>query len=186
MEKIEKIKIKKEEISNKKRTINKNNKNKIFRNINDINNGNNNFSEINYSMSNHHHNYNKSEIFNNINNNLNINDNINNNTELEKTNHNIILINNNVKIDSLKVFPMKQLNKNNIIVKGIKINGFEKLISKKYSSRNIDILNNITDRIKTKNNGNNINRSNKYINTSNNKNNLTVNKSNASNFFKKV
>ena len=186
IEKIEKIKIKKEEISNKKRTINKNNKNKIFRNINDINNGNNNFSEINYSMSNHHHNYNKSEIFNNINNNLNINDNINNNTELEKTNHNIILINNNVKIDSLKVFPMKQLNKNNIIVKGIKINGFEKLISKKYSSRNIDILNNITDRIKTKNNGNNINRSNKYINTSNNKNNLTVNKSNASNFFKKV
>ena len=186
MEKIEKIKIKKEEISNKKRTINKNNKNKIFRNINDINNGNNNFSEINYSMSSHHHNYNKSEIFNNINNNLNINDNINNNTELEKTNHNIILINNNVKIDSLKVFPMKQLNKNNIIVKGIKINGFEKLISKKYSSRNIDILNNITDRIKTKNNGNNINRSNKYINTSNNKNNLTVNKSNASNFFKKV
>ena len=186
MEKIEKIKIKKEEISNKKRTINKNNKNKIFRNINDINNGNNNFSEINYSMSNHHHNYNKSEIFNNINNNLNINDNINNNTELEKTNPNIILINNNVKIDSLKVFPMKQLNKNNIIVKGIKINGFEKLISKKYSSRNIDILNNITDRIKTKNNGNNINRSNKYINTSNNKNNLTVNKSNASNFFKKV
>ena len=186
MEKIEKIKIKKEEISNKKRTINKNNKNKIFRNINDINNGNNNFSEINYSMSNHHHNYNKSEIFNNINNNLNINDNINNNTELEKTNHNIILINNNVKIDSLKVFPMKQLNKNNIIVKGIKINGFEKLISKKYSSRNIDILNNITDRIKTKNNGNNISRSNKYINTSNNKNNLTVNKSNASNFFKKV
>ena len=186
MEKIEKIKIKKEEISNKKRTINKNNKNKIFRNINDINNGNNNFSEINYSMSNHHHNYNKSEIFNNINNNLNINDNINNNTELEKTNHNIILINNNVKIDSLKVFPMKQLNKNNIIVKGIKINGFEKLISKKYSSRNIDILNNITDRIKTKNNGNNMNRSNKYINTSNNKNNLTVNKSNASNFFKKV
>ena len=186
MEKIEKIKIKKEEISNKKRTINKNNKNKIFRNINDINNGNNNFSEINYSMSNHHHNYNKSEIFNNINNNLNNNDNINNNTELEKTNHNIILINNNVKIDSLKVFPMKQLNKNNIIVKGIKINGFEKLISKKYSSRNIDILNNITDRIKTKNNGNNINRSNKYINTSNNKNNLTVNKSNASNFFKKV
>ena len=186
MEKIEKIKIKKEAISNKKRTINKNNKNKIFRNINDINNGNNNFSEINYSMSNHHHNYNKSEIFNNINNNLNINDNINNNTELEKTNHNIILINNNVKIDSLKVFPMKQLNKNNIIVKGIKINGFEKLISKKYSSRNIDILNNITDRIKTKNNGNNINRSNKYINTSNNKNNLTVNKSNASNFFKKV
>ena len=188
MEKIEKIKIKKEEISNKKRTINKNNKNKIFRNINDINNGNNNFSEINYSMSNHHHNYNKSEIFNNINNNLKINDNItiNNNTELEKTNHNIILINNNVKIDSLKVFPMKQLNKNNIIVKGIKINGFEKLISKKYSSRNIDILNNITDRIKTKNNGNNINRSNKYINTSNNKNNLTVNKSNASNFFKKV
>ena len=186
MEKIEKIKIKKEEISNKKRTINKNNKNKIFRNINDINNGNNNFSEINYSMSNHHHNYNRSEIFNNINNNLNINDNINNNTELEKTNHNIILINNNVKIDSLKVFPMKQLNKNNIIVKGIKINGFEKLISKKYSSRNIDILNNITDRIKTKNNGNNINRSNKYINTSNNKNNLTVNKSNASNFFKKV
>ena len=186
MEKIEKIKIKKEEISNKKRTINKNNKNKIFRNINDINNGNNNFSEINYSMSNHHHNYNKSEIFNNINNNLNNNDYINNNTELEKTNHNIILINNNVKIDSLKVFPMKQLNKNNIIVKGIKINGFEKLISKKYSSRNIDILNNITDRIKTKNNGNNINRSNKYINTSNNKNNLTVNKSNASNFFKKV
>ena len=186
MEKIEKIKIKKEEISNKKRTINKNNKNKIFRNINDINNGNNNFSEINYSMSNHHHNYNKSEIFNNINNNLNNNDNINNNTELEKTNHNIILINNNVKIDSLKVFPMKQLNKNNIIVKGIKINGFEKLISKKYSSRNIDILNNITDRIKTKNNGNNINRSNKYINTSNNKNNLTVNKSNASYFFKKV
>ena len=75
--------------------------------------------------------------------------------------------NNNTKSYSLKVLPIKQINQNKIIVKGIKINGFEKLISKKYTTRNIDIPQYVTDRIKKLNGAASINNSNRYINTSN-------------------
>ena len=64
--------------------------------------------------------------------------------------------------------PIKQINQNKIIVKGIKINGFEKIISKQYTTRNIDIPQYITDRIKKINGGSGINSSNRYINTTKN------------------
>ena len=134
--------------NNKNTKINKTNKNDKIKNIRNmkINNGNNFISDSNYNINlnkYHIHNKNKSEFYQRIDNNKNVNsiDNIsiNNNTELGKGNKNIILINNNVKIGSIKVFPIKQVNQNKIIVKGIKINGFEKFVSKKYATRNIDI-----------------------------------------------
>ena len=154
---------------------NKNNKIKNIRNKNNINNANNYFSDTNYNINFnncHFHSKNRSEFYQNIDNNTNVNNNdiisINNNTEFGKDNKSIILINNNVKIGSLKVFPIKQVNENKIIVKGIKINGFEKLVSKKYATRNIDIPKAVTDRIKNLNGSITQNSSNRYINTSNN------------------
>ena len=171
--------------------ININNKIKSIKNKNNINKGNNYFSGLNYNfnLNNcHFHAKNKNEFFQNFDNNTNINNNIsiNNNTEMGKENKSIILINNNVKIGSLKVFPIKQINQNKIIVKGIKINGFEKLVSKKYATRNIDIPKAVTDRIKNKNLGVSKNSSNRYINTSNNRKKLGQNKINGTNFFKNV
>ena len=172
----------------------KNNKIKNIRNKNNINNGNNYFSDTNYNINFnncHFHSENRSELYQNIENNTNINNNdnisINNNTELTKENKSIILINNNVKIGSLKVFPIKQMNQNKIIVKGIKINGFEKLVTKKYATRNIDIPKAVTDRIKNFNGNTSQNSSNRYINTSNNnRKNLAKNKKINTNFFKNV
>ena len=172
----------------------KNNKIKNIRNKNNINNGNNYFSDTNYNINFnncHFHSKNRSELYQNIENNTNINNNdnisINNNTELTKENKSIILINNNVKIGSLKVFPIKQMNQNKIIVKGIKINGFEKLVTKKYATRNIDIPKAVTDRIKNFNGNTSQNSSNRYINTSNNnRKNLAKNKKINTNFFKNV
>ena len=169
------------------------NKNKSIKNINNINNGNNYFSDINYNINLnncHIHTKNKSEFYQNIDNKANVNNNdnisINNNTEMGKDNKSIILINNNVKIGSLKVFPIKQVNQNKIIVKGIKINGFEKLISKKYTTRNIEIPKAVTDRIKYINGGTSQNNSNRYINTSNNNRKKTAKNKNGTNFFKNV
>ena len=165
--------------------INKNNKIKNIRNKNNINNANNYFSDTNYNINFnncHFHSKNRSELCRNVDANTNINNNdiisINNNTEFGKNNKSIILINNNVKIGSLKVFPIKQLNENKIIVKGIKINGFEKLVSKKYATRNIDIPKAVTDRIKNLNGSITHNSLNKYINTSNNNRNKICQKSN--------
>ena len=172
----------------------KNNKIKNIRNKNNINNGNNYFSDTNYNINFnncHFHSKNRSELYQNIENNTNINNNdnisINNNAELTKENKSIILINNNVKIGSLKVFPIKQMNQNKIIVKGIKINGFEKLVTKKYATRNIDIPKAVTDRIKNFNGNTSQNSSNRFINTSNNnRKNLAKNKKINTNFFKNV
>ena len=88
-----------------------------------------------------------------------------NNEEPKK--NNIILLNNNTKSYSLKVLPIKKADQNKIIVKGIKINGFEQLISKKYTTRNIDIPQYVTDRLKKINGASSFNNSNRYINTSN-------------------
>ena len=177
--------------NSKNKKVNDNNKIKSIKNKNNINKGNNYFSGLNYNfnLNNcHFHAKNKNEFFQNFDNNTNINNNIsiNNNTEMGKENKSIILINNNVKIGSLKVFPIKQINQNKIIVKGIKINGFEKLVSKKYATRNIDIPKAVTDRIKNKNLGVSQNSSNRYINTSNNRKKLGQNKINGTNFFKNV
>ena len=183
-------KIKKSSNSKNKKvnTINdNNNKIKTFRHKKN-NNSNNYISDINYNINLnncHLHTKNKSEFYQNTNNNDNIS--INNNTELGKENKSIILINNNVKIGSLKVFPIKQINQNKIIVKGIKINGFEKLVTKKYETRNIGIPKAVTDRIKNVNGGISQNNSNKYINTSNNnRKQLGKNKMNGSNIFKNL
>ena len=177
--------------NSKNKKVNKinenNNKIKTFRHKKNVN-SNNFISDINYNINLnncHLHTKNKSEFYQNTNNNDNIS--INNNTELGKENKSIILINNNVKIGSLKVFPIKQINQNKIIVKGIKINGFEKLVSKKYETRNIGIPKAVTDRIKNVNGGISQNNSNKYINTSNNnRKQLGKNKMNGSNIFKNL
>ena len=195
----DKIQIKNDDKNNKSsnsksKKINKNidinNKIKGIRNKNINNNGNNYFSDINYNINLnncHIHTKNKSEFYQNTNINNNDNYSINNNAELGKENKSIILINNNVKIGSLKVFPIKQLNQNKIIVKGIKINGFEKLVSKKYTTRNIDIPKAATDRFKNINGLISQNSSNKYINTSNNnRKQLAKNKINGTNFFKNI
>ena len=191
MDKIKKTSNSKNKKVNK---ANKNNKIKNLRNKNNINNGNNYFSDTNYNINFnncHFHSKNRSELYQNIESNANINNNdnisINNNTELTKENKSIILINNNVKIGSLKVFPVKQMNQNKIIVKGIKINGFEKLVSKKYATRNIDIPKAVTDRIKNANGSTSQNNSNRYINTSNNnRKKLAKNKIIGTNFFNNV
>ena len=191
MDKIKKTSNSKNKKVNK---ANKNNKIKNLRNKNNINNGNNYFSDTNYNINFnncHFHSKNRSELYQNIESNANINNNdnisINNNTELTKENKSIILINNNVKIGSLKVFPIKQMNQNKIIVKGIKINGFEKLVSKKYATRNIDIPKAVTDRIKNANGSTSQNNSNRYINTSNNnRKKLAKNKIIGTNFFNNV
>ena len=177
--------------NSKNKKVNKinenNNKIKTFRHKKNVN-SNNFISDINYNINLnncHLHTKNKSEFYQNTNNNDNIS--INNNTELGKENKSIILINNNVKIGSLKVFPIKQMNQNKIIVKGIKINGFEKLVSKKYETRNKGIPKAVTDRIKNVNGGISQNNSNKYINTSNNtRKQLAKNKINGSNIFKNL
>ena len=174
--------------------VNKTSKNNKIKNIRNKNNINNYFSDTNYNINFnncHFHSKNRSEFYQNIENNTNINNNdnisINNNTELTKDNKSIILINNNVKIGSLKVFPIKQMNQNKIIVKGIKINGFEKLVSKKYTTRNIDIPKAVTDRIKNFNGSTSQNSSNRYINTSNNnRKKLAKNKIIGTNVFKNV
>ena len=174
--------------------VNKTSKNNKIKNVRNKNNINNYFSDTNYNINFnncHFHSKNRSEFEQNIENNTNINNNdnisINNNTELTKDNKSIILINNNVKIGSLKVFPIKQMNQNKIIVKGIKINGFEKLVSKKYTTRNIDIPKAVTDRIKNFNGSTSQNSSNRYINTSNNnRKKLAKNKIIGTNVFKNV
>ena len=174
MDKIKKTSNSKNKKVNK---ANKNNKIKNLRNKNNINNGNNYFSDTNYNINFnncHFHSKNRSELYQNIESNANINNNdnisINNNTELTKENKSIILINNNVKIGSF-----------------IKINGFEKLVSKKYATRNIDIPKAVTDRIKNANGSTSQNNSNRYINTSNNnRKKLAKNKIIGTNFFNNV
>ena len=156
---------------------NQNNETKIkhfrYKSNFNINNGINYLSETNYNI-NFKLNQNKTKELNK-NNKINSNGNINyiNNNEEEKEKEkekekkNILMLNNDIKSCSLKVLPIKQISQNKIIVKGIKINGFEKIVSKKYTTRNIDIPQYVTDRLKKINGGSGINNSNRYINTSN-------------------
>ena len=140
---------------------NKNYINHIRYNSNFEDNGINYLSETNYNIS--YKQNKKKDINNKIN--SNVNTNYINNEESKK--NNIILLNNNTKSYSLKVLPIKKVDQNKIIVKGIKINGFEQLISKKYTTRNIDIPQYVTDRLKKINGASSFNNSNRYINTSN-------------------
>ena len=114
--------------------------------------------------------------FNNYTNNYNYNYNINNNTNNVNygninNNYNNCMINKG-KSNSQKIIMGKVLNKNEINFKGIPINGFEKLITKKYNTRNYNIPMSVTDRIKQNNiystsiASNNTN-SNRYSNSNN-------------------
>ena len=165
-----KININNEELLNNKKNNNKNIKHYRYNSNYNINNGINYFFETTYNT-NFKSNKNK-YLKNNKNLNSKKSDNnlFNNNSEKEiisKKGTNPILLNNEIKSSSLKVLPIKQINQNLIIVKGIKINGFEKLISKKYTTRNIDVPQYATDRFKKRDVFSAINNSNKYINTSN-------------------
>ena len=77
---------------------------------------------------------------------------------------------NKMKSYSLKVLPIKQINKNKVNIKGIYINGFEKIIKKKNNNntRNNYIPLSVTERFKHINESSYLNSSNRYINTSNN------------------
>ena len=141
-------------INNNNDFINKQNNEKRIKhcryksNLNIKNNGINYLLETNYNI-NFKLNQNKNKELNkNIN--LNSNGNVNyiNNNEDEKDKKKDIILNNDIKSCSLKVLHIKQNNQNKIIVKGIKINGFEKIVSKKYTTRNIDIPQYVTDRLK--------------------------------------
>ena len=87
-----------------------------------------------------------------------------------KNNKDDISLINKMKSYSLKVLPIKQINKNKVNIKGIYINEFEKIIKKKnnYNTRNNDITLSVTERFKHINESSYLNSSNRYINTSNN------------------
>ena len=128
-------------------------------------------------------NINFNNFTNNFNYNYNINpmNNINNNNVNNINNGNINYNNNNnifnssiinkVKSNSQKVIMGKVTNKNENTFKGIPINGFDKLIMKKYNTRNLNIPMSVTDRIKQTNNiystsiANNNTYSNRYKNS---------------------
>ena len=77
---------------------------------------------------------------------------------------------NKMKSYSLKVLPIKQINRNKVNIKGIYINGFEKILKKKNNNntRNNDIPLSVTERFKHINESSYLNSSNRYINTSHN------------------
>ena len=136
-----------------------------------INNGINYFSELNNDIHNNNHNIGKDSIHNNL---KESDIKINSKNEIDKTLYNInksgkniIFLNNDMKSCSLKVLPVNQMNYNNkIIVSGININGFQKLISKKFTTRNVDLTKAATDRLKIINGSSSINNSNKFNITS--------------------
>ena len=86
-----------------------------------------------------------------------------------KNNKEDISLINKMKSYSLKVLPIKQINKNKVNIKGIHINGFEKILKKKNNNtRNNNIPISVTERFKHINESSYLNSSNRYINTSNN------------------
>ena len=87
-----------------------------------------------------------------------------------KNNKDDISLINKMKSYSLKVLPIKQINRNKVNIKGIYINGFEKILKKKNNNnnRNNDIPLSVTERFKHINESSYLNSSNRYINTSNN------------------
>ena len=116
--------------------------------VNNTNNKNQNLNSLNINFNNYTNNYNYNyniNSVNNINNNFN---NINNgNINYNNINYNNSIINKG-KSNSQKVIMVKTSNKNENNFKGIPINGFDKLITKKYNTRNYNIPMSVTDRIK--------------------------------------
>ena len=91
---------------------------------------------------------NKNINFNNKNNNKTNKSNIRN-INFNNTNNNTIM--NKIKSSSLKVIMDKAIDKKKNNFKGIPIHGFDKLISKKYNTRNYNIPMSVTDRLKQSN-----------------------------------
>lgn len=110
----------------------------------------------------------------------NINNNHISNINSGNNNCNNVNYNNSIirkgKSNSQKLIIDKVMNKNDANLKGIPINGFDKLITRKYNTRNYNIPMSVTDRIKQSNIystsivNNNAN-SNRYKNISKNHNN---------------
>ena len=134
-------------------------------------NQNDNPNSLNINFNNYTNNYNYNYNINSINNiNSNINNANNGNININYNNYSNSMINRG-KSNSQKIITGK-VNKNEINFKGIPINGFDKLITKKYNTRNYNIPMSVTDRIKQTNiystsiasNSNNTN-SNRYKDT---------------------
>ena len=111
----------------------------------------NNHNSLNINFNNYTNNYNYNYNINSINNiNSNSNNANNGNINYNNINYNNSMINKG-KSNSQKIIMGKVSNKNEINFKGIPINGFEKLITKKYNTRNYNIPMSVTDRIKQTN-----------------------------------
>ena len=141
-------------------------------NVNSLNINFNNFTN------NYNYNYNISSM-NNINNNYVSNNNCGNNNCNNANYRNSII--SKGKSNSQKFIIGKVINKNDANLKGIPINGFDKLITKKYNTRNFNIPMSVTDRIKQSNIYstsivNNNTNTHRYKNISKNRNNKIFNK----------
>ena len=136
-------------IKNNIRTQSKKAMNNINNNINN-NNNNDNLNSLNINFNNYtnNFNYNYNINSNNINNINNTNNNNNGNINFNNNNTNT---NNKGKSNSQKMIIGKVGTKNENTCKGIPINGFDKLISKKYNTRNFNIPMSATDRVKQSN-----------------------------------
>ena len=133
-------------VQSKKSINNMNNKNQND-NLNSLN------INFNNYTNNYNYNYNINSINNINNNNVNNVNNVNNgniNFSNNNINYNSSVINKG-KSNSQKIIMGKVVNKNENNFKGIPINGFEKLITKKYNTRNYNIPMSVTDRLKQTN-----------------------------------
>ena len=122
--------------------------------LNNINNKsqNDNVNSLNINFNNFTNNYNYNY---NINSMSNINNNHINNNNSGNNNCNNVNYNNSIiskgKSNSQKLIIGKAINKQDANFKGIPINGFDKLITRKYNTRNYNIPMSVTDRIKQSN-----------------------------------
>jgi hypothetical protein len=124
---------------------------KSFNNINPKN-QNDKINSLNINFNNFTNNYNYNYNINSMNN---TNNNHINNSNIGNNNYNNVNYNNSIKrkgkSNSQKLIIDKVINKNDANLKGIPINGFDKLITKKYNTRNYNIPMSMTDRIKQSN-----------------------------------
>ena len=138
----------KKQINNSNNLVNNNNKN-----------GNDNLNSLNINFNNYTNNYNYNYNINSVANNANNANNNNNPINSNNTNNNININSNNYsnsiinkgKSSSQKIIMGKIVGKNDNNLKGIPINGFDKLITKKYNTRNFNIPMSVTERAKQAN-----------------------------------
>ena len=123
--------------------------------VNNNKNANDNLNSLNINFNNYTNNYNYNYNINSIASNINNS----NNNPLNNNANNAISINNNYsnsiinkgKSSSQKIIMGKIAGKTDNNLKGIPINGFDKLITKKYNSRNFNIPMSVTERAKQAN-----------------------------------